>query len=401
MLTMEPVVQVNVSVDLLTTVQSVFDVGAIVGPSSVISTSTRFKSYGSLSAMVTDGFTSDMPEYVAAQKYFGVTPAPASVIIVHYDTDPAVEEYSSTKTYAVGDYCLHTADNVTKLYVCNTAIATAEEWTAAHWTEVPRTTDSPANALADAVEKGAEFYGVYACSNSSFMSYSDLSSIAGYLASRNFGVLFYGITGTATEITADGGILDSFNESATWRALGVTCTANASDAAGVMGVAMGMARTHTATSFALCYKSVASMTANNFTEDEVSSIKAMNGNVYVTRTKGRASLENGATASGLRYDEVLYLDMIKTDLQTACFNLIANSDIKLPQNDTTTALFKNVIGRVLEGYYGRNVLLPLHGAGFPLRRWRPGIRLSMGIMYGQIGLTTRPQKTALRGKQCP
>lgn len=40
--------------------------------------------------------------------------------------------YDATATYAVGDYCTHT----NKLYKCTTAIATAEEWTAAHWTEI-------------------------------------------------------------------------------------------------------------------------------------------------------------------------------------------------------------------------------------------------------------------------
>lgn len=41
-------------------------------------------------------------------------------------------EYSSSATYAVGDYCLHNG----QLYECNTAISTAEAWTAAHWTAV-------------------------------------------------------------------------------------------------------------------------------------------------------------------------------------------------------------------------------------------------------------------------
>lgn len=41
-------------------------------------------------------------------------------------------EYDSTATYAVGDYCTHDGT----LYKCSTAINTAEEWTAAHWTAV-------------------------------------------------------------------------------------------------------------------------------------------------------------------------------------------------------------------------------------------------------------------------
>ena len=37
----------------------------------------------------------------------------------------------SKKTYAVGDYCIY--ENA--LYKCNTAISSAEEWTAGHWTK--------------------------------------------------------------------------------------------------------------------------------------------------------------------------------------------------------------------------------------------------------------------------
>ena len=39
-------------------------------------------------------------------------------------------EYSTSKTYAVGDYCIYDS----KLYKCTTAIATSEAWTPSHWT---------------------------------------------------------------------------------------------------------------------------------------------------------------------------------------------------------------------------------------------------------------------------
>lgn len=50
-----------------------------------------------------------------------------------YIADP----YDATKTYAVGDYVIYNG----KLYRCNTAIYTAETWTAAHWTETQMTDD--------------------------------------------------------------------------------------------------------------------------------------------------------------------------------------------------------------------------------------------------------------------
>ena len=45
--------------------------------------------------------------------------------------------YSSSATYAVGDYCTHDG----QLYRCTTAISTAEAWTAAHWTAAAMATD--------------------------------------------------------------------------------------------------------------------------------------------------------------------------------------------------------------------------------------------------------------------
>lgn len=42
-----------------------------------------------------------------------------------------IDEYDNTSTYAEGDYCIYN----NKMYKCTTEISTAEDWTAAHWTE--------------------------------------------------------------------------------------------------------------------------------------------------------------------------------------------------------------------------------------------------------------------------
>lgn len=47
-------------------------------------------------------------------------------------SDPNLDEYDPTATYAVGDFCYYENE----LYECNTAISTAEAWTAAHWTKI-------------------------------------------------------------------------------------------------------------------------------------------------------------------------------------------------------------------------------------------------------------------------
>ena len=44
--------------------------------------------------------------------------------------DNTADAYSSSSTYKVGQFCIYN----NTLYKCNTAITTAEDWTAAHWT---------------------------------------------------------------------------------------------------------------------------------------------------------------------------------------------------------------------------------------------------------------------------
>lgn len=46
--------------------------------------------------------------------------------------DIVAEDYDSTSTYDKGEYCLYDG----KLYICSTAITTAEAWNSSHWTAV-------------------------------------------------------------------------------------------------------------------------------------------------------------------------------------------------------------------------------------------------------------------------
>ena len=52
------------------------------------------------------------------------------------DSTSAAPAYSASSTYSVGDHCTYNG----KLYVCSTAISTAEAWNSAHWTATDMTT---------------------------------------------------------------------------------------------------------------------------------------------------------------------------------------------------------------------------------------------------------------------
>ena len=63
------------------------------------------------------------------------------------------DEYSSSATYAVGDYCFHAGT----LYKCTTAITTAENWTSGHWTAAKLAEDT--SELKNAVDAQSEQIG--------------------------------------------------------------------------------------------------------------------------------------------------------------------------------------------------------------------------------------------------
>ena len=186
------------------------------------------------------------------------------------------------------------------------------------------------------------------------------------------GVVFYGVSGSASTIAGSDSLMKSLFDAEAKRAVGMDCTTEINDAAGMMGVAMGYGFNAKKTPFALCYKSIATATANSITQTDVNTVKAVNGNVYVARTKAGAKIESGATASGLRYDEILYIDMIASEIQEGIYDAIANSLTKLPMSDATTSLFIGEIYQILERYYNIGVLADSIWRGNSVGEINPG-----------------------------
>lgn len=86
---------------------------------------------------------SDDPAYHNNSKYFSeqasaiATAAAGSATAAAASVSSLAPAYSSSATYDVGDYVLYSGS----LYRCTTAITTAEEWTASHWTSAKMSED--------------------------------------------------------------------------------------------------------------------------------------------------------------------------------------------------------------------------------------------------------------------
>ena len=79
------VVSVSVSLSPASTIAAGFNIGCIIGKSTIITPIIRTKAYTNVADMLTDGFTTGSAEYIAAQLYFAQSPKPTKVIIGRWD----------------------------------------------------------------------------------------------------------------------------------------------------------------------------------------------------------------------------------------------------------------------------------------------------------------------------
>jgi hypothetical protein len=84
-LPLNDIINITVSASQVAAVLASFNVGLIVGDSTVISASDRVKVFTDPTEMITGGFTADNEEYKAAVFYFSQNPRPGKVIIGRWD----------------------------------------------------------------------------------------------------------------------------------------------------------------------------------------------------------------------------------------------------------------------------------------------------------------------------
>ena len=281
-----------------------FDTGLLLVKDTNYAAAKRLKSYASsaeaAAGLVADGFSASTEAYKAAQKYFAASPSPSRLLVSCYPTS-----------------------------------------------------ESPVQALDAVLDMTSDFYGIALADT---RTDAELLALNTHIAGLDKPLmLFLALTGTPASVVATDSLLDKLYAAASRRVIATYASA-VSDAAAVMGTAMGQQLAHTASAFSLCYKAVGGMLPSDLTQSQVDAIQALNGNVYVTRGYTHTLLEKGSSPSGWRYDEVLYLDMIAQDLQNAAVSLLAENPDKLPQTDDASAQFMNAFSSILIGYTNRGVL---------------------------------------------
>jgi hypothetical protein len=413
-LPLSDIVNVSVNVGPVAAVRTNFNLGLIVGQSSIISTIIRVKTYSKLSDMTADGWTGNEPEYLAAQIYLSQSPQPNKVAIGRWqppetsvaavtacrnanaewyvctvcgvasaDIQAVAQYIEAASPSSVYFYTTHdpniltgTSGNIMDILSKNSIHRTLGQFSTnniqASGYEVGGSgaaTDihsGTANEFQIAVDGDATSHTVTLtlanCTSGSAIAaeiQKQINSIGGSVYSNvtvEYSVDHYVISsptngiGSQIRITA-ATTNDASAELKIGAANGATdidgTTTYIEAAAAIMGYAMG-ANTQSANSaYALFAKPEVGVTAEPLTSAQLTVIKNYKGNAYVNRGSVYNLFENGTMHDGTYFDEVLNLDMLSNNLQTAVINAFIDQD-KIPQTDAGMQMLINTLTTPLE-----------------------------------------------------
>ena len=311
-LDLTPIVDVVINLSAKAAARKGFNLGLIIGKSTVIPKTERVRIYTSASQMLADGFESTSAEYQAALLYFAATTSPRQL--------------------AVG---IKAADDENLTAALEACRAANPQW-------------YPFSYL------GAEDVEIKDCA--AWVESATPDSVFMYT-------------------TADKSVLDpSGNEKSIFKALqdknyrrsfGQYCGNDETpDAvAATMGYAMGANRGLAGDAFTLAYKTLPGLTTDDLSESQVAHVcgnsesTGHNGNVYITRGEEYDILQQGYMADGTSFDEVLYLDMLKNDITLNVMDLLYQRR-KIPQTEAGVTSIINVINDACRKYVKLGFIAP-------------------------------------------
>lgn len=386
------IVPVSVVVSPIAPAGPAFNQGLVVGPSTVIPSvgpNSRVQLYTSLSQMITAGFTTNEPEYLAAELYFGQTPTPTFLNVGRQDTtalQTVAVGASGGTGYVIGDILTVVQSGASFGLVKVTTIGGSGAVTGIATIQGSQGTGyAVASNLATTggTGTGAEvtitvvgetpLQSVIACRQVNPQWYicefvgtatdSDTQAIAAFAESASPVMQFFHTTGEAAVLNNT-----TPNIAATLQALGYRRTQlaysttqsgafpnNVHAVAAVMGYAMGANNGGPGSYFTLNNKTLAGVAAEPLSQTQVNNIMGtvsrsaagLNCNLYLNYANGSYLFyQPGIQVGGTWFDEVLFLDMLVSAIQVNVVNLFA-TERSVPITDSGVLLVRSVINQAL------------------------------------------------------
>lgn len=397
-LPLDPVVNVIVNLSAVSAARKAFNLALLVGDvdSSVVTDfkNNRVVTYDSLNSMLEAGFKMSDRLYKAAALVFGQAKTPPSVAIgkitstegvwskTYTITTNAVEGDTLTllnQTFTFGtDFSAGEDENSTAIAIAdalranetignnydvklsNATITLTEkiagngqpgdiEYTGTLVVSNGRASKSaskketPVETITACRSANYEWYVVNYCGD---LTDKEILDIAEYTEACTPSTVFAYTTSADECKEADGGIFGKIKAKSYRQVIGQYSTDHPDAICAIIGWAMG-AMTGTANSaYTLAYKTETGVQAENyvqqFTTNTVNNIKANNGNVFINRGREYNVFEEGKVGDGSWFDEIIYLDKFKNDMQLAIMDILA-ADNKVPQTEAGMNRIKNAI----------------------------------------------------------
>lgn len=313
-LNLNQIVDVSVEVSPTAAPRAEFNQLLIIGTtglviSNPITTTERLREYTSLADMLTDGFVTTDAEYLAAALYMGQTPAPDTFWIGVRDNTISPEE--------------------TVLEALTACRAKEADWYIAYSTDV----DS-----------------------------DELSAIALYVQSVVPATLFAYNT-TDADVLVSGPVPDdictTLKDLNYSRIIGMYSTTPHA-ICGIMGYACGANSGLANSAYTLFAKTITGATVESLTSGQKSIVEAKNCNLYLNYANYYNVFEQGVMANGYFFDQMINRDMLVSDIQLACMDLLYQNR-KIPQTENGMGMIYNALvsacelsvtrGYIAEGTY--------------------------------------------------
>lgn len=401
-LPIDPVVNIVVNLSTVSAARKAFNLALLVGDVDTTKVpdfaGTRFMTYDSLESMLQAGFTSDDRLYKAATLIFGQAKTPPTVAIGNkkgYKVEIAgsraytiTTNAEANDTVTLGDVVLTAGTEFTPgstIDVTATRLAAAlnaQAGFAANYTAesedavitvteiVPNGGNTPGEmtvkgtitvtngTATDSTERAetpvetfqnmrsldSEWYAGIYCGD---LTNAEILECAAYFEACTPDSIFCYTTQNAADTKSDGGIFGEIKSLGYRRSFGQYSTSHPDAVAAIIGWAMGaMSVTTIDSAYSIAYKSEVGVQAENymqvFTTNMVNNIKNNYGNVYINRGTYYNVFEEGRVGDGSWFDEIIYLDKYKNEMQLAIMDLLVNNN-KIPQTEAGMTQIKNAI----------------------------------------------------------
>jgi hypothetical protein len=128
--------------------------------------------------------------------------------------------------------------------------------------------------------------------------------------------------------------------------------------ASLLGRAFSVDYNGNKTTITLKFKQEPGVTAEALGESQANALEAKNCNVFVTYDNDTTIIEQGVVASGAYFDEVHGTDWLQNAIQTNCYNVLYQSQTKIPQTEAGVTQIMGGITQAMKQGVANGLIAP-------------------------------------------